>query len=123
MADLKDFVLVVKDIQEKTPIAFPLQGIIMRFSGNSDIHMSTAYQRDTAHIEFFVVKRENPYDDATGNLAGYQTIAQTLVLLRRGDHQCLQMIILFCCRRQNVSQDVLTGVKVDLFSITGKCWI
>lgn len=79
VTDLESFVLAVKDIVKVTPTAFPLLGLIFRFSANSDIPMSTAYQRDTVHVEFAVVKRRHFYDDASNSLAGYQTIAQTLV--------------------------------------------
>lgn len=79
LTDLKDFVSAVKDIEKKTPTTFPVQGLVFRFSGKSDIYMSTAYQRDTVHVEFLMVKRTNVYNDASGGLAAYQTILQTLV--------------------------------------------
>lgn len=51
----------------------------MRFSRKSDEYMSTAYGRDTVHFEFYLWNRNDPYEDASGSLAGYQTILQTLV--------------------------------------------
>lgn len=51
----------------------------MRLSSESDVYMSTAYKRDTVHIEFAVWRRTDPYNDASGSLAGYQTIMQTMV--------------------------------------------
>lgn len=80
LTDLPAFIEAAKDIIKKTPTVFPLQGMWIRFSGKSDIHMSSAYQRDTAHIEFGVWKRTDAYNKASGSLAGYQTILQTLVL-------------------------------------------
>lgn len=79
VTDLPDFVAVVRDVEQKTPLAFPVQGLVMRFSGASDIYMSTAYQRDSIHVEFMVPKRTDAYNYATGCLAGYQTILQTMV--------------------------------------------
>lgn len=76
---LADVVNTIKDIIRKTPTAFMLKGIIFRFSGKSDIYMSTAYGRDTVHLEVFQLKRTDPYNDASGSLAGFQTIFQTLV--------------------------------------------
>ncbi len=72
----------VKDIVNKTSTttAFPLYGIVLRFSGKSNIYMSTSYKRDVCHLEFEVWKRSDPYNDASGNLAGYQTILQAFVL-------------------------------------------
>lgn len=86
--DLNDLPAVfrtVKDIVNKTATAFPLYGIIIRFSGKSDIYMSTSYKRDVCHLEFEVWKRSDPYNDASGNLAGYQTILQALVNHKRRD--------------------------------------
>lgn len=82
VTDLQDFIATVKDIAKKTPTTFPVLGIIMRFSAKSDIYMSTSYQRDTVHVEFAVAKRTDAYNDASGSLAGYQTILQALVLER-----------------------------------------
>lgn len=59
----------------------------MRFSGKSDVYMSTAYQRDTVHVEFALWKRTDTYNEASGSLAGYQTILQTMV----GTTQLMQM--------------------------------
>ncbi len=77
--DLSAFIVAAKDIVKKTPTAFPLQGLFMRLSGKSDIYMSTAYQRDTVHVEFALWKRTNGYEEASGSLAGYQTIIQIMV--------------------------------------------
>lgn len=79
LTDLKPFVEAVKDIVKKTPTAFPLQGLYFRFSGKSDSYMSTSYGRNSVHVGFYRWQRNNPYDDATASLAGYQTILQTLV--------------------------------------------
>lgn len=84
LADLPALVAIVKDIIRKTPVAFPLQGILMRFSDKSDIYMSTAYGRQTVHFEFYVWNREDVYNDPSGSMAGYQTILQTLVGLPIG---------------------------------------
>lgn len=75
---LGDFVRDVKDIISKTPTAFPDIGILMRFSGASDIYMSTAYVRETCHFEFYLWNRDDIYNRPSGSLAGYQTILQTL---------------------------------------------
>lgn len=80
LEDLESFVSVVKDIQTKTPVAFPVQGLVMRFSGKSDIYTSTAYKRDTVNIQFYLTKRTNEREDASASLAGYQTISQSLVI-------------------------------------------
>lgn len=69
----------MKDIISKTPTAFPLQGILIRFSDRSDIYMSTAYGRQTAHFEFYFLNRDDRYNEPSGSLAGYQTILQLLV--------------------------------------------
>ncbi|XP_037042731.1 probable L-gulonolactone oxidase 6 [Bradysia coprophila] len=78
LTNLEDLVLTVKDIQAKTPLVFPIDGLVMRFSGKSEIYMSTAHQRDTIHVEFVLVQRTDPYNDATGALAGYQTLLQAM---------------------------------------------
>lgn len=71
--DLPEVINTIKDIVKKTPTAFPIQ-VQMRFSAKNDIYMSTSYQRDVVHMEFLLLKRTDPYNDAMGNLAGYQTI-------------------------------------------------
>ncbi|KAJ6643890.1 L-gulonolactone oxidase 5 [Pseudolycoriella hygida] len=78
LADLPNFIRDVKDVISKTPTAFPLQGILMRFSDKSDIYMSTAYGRQTVHFEFYLWNRNDPYTDPSASLAGYQTILQIL---------------------------------------------
>ncbi|XP_037049943.1 L-gulono-1,4-lactone dehydrogenase-like [Bradysia coprophila] len=75
---LGEFTKVVKDIIKKTPTVFPINGIHIRFSGKSDIYMSTSYGRQSAHVEFFAWKRDDEYKRAMGSSAGYQTILQTL---------------------------------------------
>ncbi|XP_037034206.1 L-gulonolactone oxidase 5-like [Bradysia coprophila] len=75
---LGDFVRAVKAIVEKTPTVFPLQGILMRFSDRSDILMATSYGRVSVHFEFYLWNRDDIYERASGSLAGYQTILQTL---------------------------------------------
>ncbi|KAJ6635226.1 L-gulonolactone oxidase 5 [Pseudolycoriella hygida] len=75
---LPSFIAKVKDIVNKTPTAFPLQGILMRFSDKSDIYMSTAYGSQTVHFEFYLWNRRDPYNEPSGSLAGYQTILQML---------------------------------------------
>ncbi|KAJ6638939.1 L-gulono-1,4-lactone dehydrogenase, partial [Pseudolycoriella hygida] len=79
LSRLGDFIKAVKKIVEKTPTSFPIQGILLRFSDNSDIYMSTAYGRQTVHFEFYLWNRDDIYNNASGSLAGYQTILQTLV--------------------------------------------
>lgn len=79
LTDLPAFIRAVKDIVKKTPTAFPLQGILMRFSDKSDIYMSNSYGRQSVHFEFYLWKRKDEYNHASGSLAGYQTILQTLV--------------------------------------------
>lgn len=82
LEDLADVIRDVKDIVSKTPTAFPLQGILLRFSDTSDIYMSTAFGKQVVHFEFYEWKRKNHYTDPTGSLAGYQTILQTLVNIK-----------------------------------------
>lgn len=79
LSQLGNFTKVVKKIVEKTPTAFPINGIHLRFSGVSDIYMSTSYGRQSAHFEFFAWKRDDVYNRPIASLAGYQTILQTLV--------------------------------------------
>lgn len=79
LALLPDFIKDIKDIVTKTPTAFPLQGILMRFSDKSDIYMSTAFGRQTVHFEFYLWNRKDLYNEPSGSLAGYQTILQLLV--------------------------------------------
>lgn len=79
LTDLPNFIRDVKDIIQKTPTVFPLQGILMRFSDTSNIYMSSAYGRQTVHFEFYLWNRKDPYNQPSGSLAGYQTILQTLV--------------------------------------------
>ncbi|KAJ6635180.1 L-gulonolactone oxidase 2 [Pseudolycoriella hygida] len=81
---LPDFVKAVKDIVKKTPTTFPLQGMWIRFSGKSDIFMSTNYGRDSVHIEFIVMHRKKAYEEASGGLAGVQTILQNAVKQFKG---------------------------------------
>jgi len=81
--DLANVVRDVKDIVSKTPTAFPIQGILLRFSDATDIYMSTAYGKQSVHFEFYEWKRKNYYKDSTGSLAGYQTILQTLVHINK----------------------------------------
>ncbi|XP_037034051.1 L-gulonolactone oxidase-like [Bradysia coprophila] len=78
LSRLGEFIEEVKAIIKATPTAFPLQGILMRFSDKSDIYMSTAYGRQTVHFEFYVWNRKDIYNRPSGSLAGYQTILQTL---------------------------------------------
>lgn len=80
LSRLGEFIEAVKKIVKKTPTAFPLQGILMRFSDKSDIYMSTAYGRQTVHFEFYLWNRRDTYNRPSGSLAGYQTILQTLVI-------------------------------------------
>lgn len=79
LSDLDSFMEVVKDILSKTPVAFPLLGVVFRFSDKSSEYMSTSYGRKSVLFEFFVWNRDDPYNDASASLAGYQTILQTLV--------------------------------------------
>lgn len=76
--DMPEVVRTVKDIVVKTSTAFPSYGIILRFSNDSDIYMSTSYKRPSCHFEFQLWKRTDAYNEASGNLAGYQTILQAL---------------------------------------------
>ncbi|XP_037034050.1 L-gulonolactone oxidase-like [Bradysia coprophila] len=78
LSRLGDFVKAVKAIVARTPTAFPVQGILMRFSDRSDILMSTSYGRVSVHFEFYLWNRDDIYGRASGSLAGYQTILQTL---------------------------------------------
>ncbi|KAJ6646763.1 L-gulono-1,4-lactone dehydrogenase [Pseudolycoriella hygida] len=78
LSRLGDFVQAVQEIIKKTPTAFPVQGVLMRFSDKSDIYMSTAYGRQTVHFEFYVWNRNDRYNRPSASLAGYQTILQTL---------------------------------------------
>lgn len=78
--DLPSVITTIKDIVQKTPTAFPLHGVTLRFSGKNDIYMSTSYRRDTVHLEFLLWRRIDAYNNASGSLAGFQTIGQTLVI-------------------------------------------
>ncbi|KAG4068841.1 hypothetical protein HA402_004989 [Bradysia odoriphaga] len=78
LARLGDFIKAVKEIVKKTPTAFPLIGILLRFSDRSDIYMSTSYGRQSVHFEFYLWNRDDVYGSASGSLAGYQTILQKL---------------------------------------------
>lgn len=77
--ELPAVVRTIKDIVNKTSAAFPMYGIILRFSAKSDVYMSTSYKRDACHLEFEIWKRSDAYNDASGNLASSQTILQALV--------------------------------------------
>ncbi len=79
LSRLGDFIEAVKTIVKKTPTAFPLQAILMRFSDRTDIYMSPSYGRQSVHFEFYLWNRNDIYGHASGSLAGYQTILQTLV--------------------------------------------
>ncbi len=79
LSRLGEFINEVKAIVKKTPTAFPLQGILMRFTDASDIYMSTSYRRQSVHFEFYLWKRDDMYERPSGSLAGYQTILQLLV--------------------------------------------
>lgn len=57
-----------------------MQGVLIRFTGSSSALMSTAYQRDTANVEFGLPKRTDAYNKSSGNIAGLQAILQTMVL-------------------------------------------
>ncbi|XP_037029702.1 L-gulonolactone oxidase 5-like isoform X2 [Bradysia coprophila] len=81
---LSDFVETTQDIMKTTPVAFPLTGIFIRFSGESDAYMATNFGRDTAHVEFAMWKRTDSYNKASGNLAGYQLLAQALAKKFKG---------------------------------------
>ena len=63
----------------KTSLSFPLNGILIRVSGETGIYMSTSFGRDTAHVEFAPWLRKDIYNEAGCSLAGYQEIAQILV--------------------------------------------
>ncbi|KAJ6645515.1 L-gulonolactone oxidase [Pseudolycoriella hygida] len=76
--DLPAAASTIKDIISKTPTSFPMHGIVIRFSGKSDIYMSTSYKRDSCHLGFKLWLRTDAYNHASGNLAGYQTISQVL---------------------------------------------
>lgn len=81
LTSLADLVSTVNDIQKKTPLAFPLDGLIMRFSGKSDSFLSPDFRRDTINVEFAIMKRTDEYNDSSGGLAGYQTLLQAMVRL------------------------------------------
>ncbi|KAJ6648570.1 L-gulonolactone oxidase 5, partial [Pseudolycoriella hygida] len=78
ISELSSFINATKDIMKKTPTAYPMQGILLRFSEKSDLYMSTAYGRQTVHFEFFVLSRDDIYNRVSASLAGHQTILQTL---------------------------------------------
>lgn len=77
--DFPAFVRRVKDILSRSPAVFPLEGILIRFSGASTTHMSLSRGRDTCHIEFYPLERKNRYDDPMLGLASYQAIMQSLL--------------------------------------------
>jgi len=77
--DLPALIKDVKEIIKRTPVAFPIQGVVMRFSDTTDILMSTAYGRQTVHFEFYLWNRKDRFEDPSGSLAGYQTILQLMV--------------------------------------------
>lgn len=78
-SNLTAFVAATKDVMTKTPLTFPLSGILLRFSRNSDAYMSTSYGRDTVNVEFSKWKRRDMYNDPSGSLAGFQLLQQILV--------------------------------------------
>lgn len=41
--------------------------------------MSTSFGADTTHVEWFMLKRADPYNDATTGLATFQALTQTMV--------------------------------------------
>ncbi|KAJ6635041.1 L-gulonolactone oxidase 2 [Pseudolycoriella hygida] len=84
LTDLPVVIATMKDILNNSPSAFPVYGILIRFSGKNDIYMSTSYGMDTVHIEWFLWKRTDQYKEPSGNLAGYQTIQQALAKQFRG---------------------------------------
>lgn len=79
LCDLSDFVKTVKDILTKTPLAVPLQGIRITFSGESDIYLATAYKRKTVNIEYRLWNRKDLFGHPSGSSAAYQIISQVLV--------------------------------------------
>ena len=82
LSKLADVVHTVRDITFKYPAVFPVQGILLRFSGASKTLMSLSHGRKSCHFEFYMKKRKYPYDDATVGLAAYQAILQSLVSLK-----------------------------------------
>jgi hypothetical protein len=76
---LPEVVRTVRDILIKYPAVFPFQGILLRFSGPSQIHMSGSQGRESCHFEFYVVHRKNVYQNESSGLAAYQAIVQSLV--------------------------------------------
>lgn len=79
LCDLAAFVKAVRDIVNKTPLALPLQGLRITFSGESEIYLATAYERKTVNIEYRLWNRKDLFGHPSGSLASYQTISQILV--------------------------------------------
>jgi len=79
LSDLPAYVARVKTILGTLPGAFPLQGILMRFSAPSDIYMSTAYGRTSVHFEYYLLNRLNQNTDPAASLAAFQAMAQVAV--------------------------------------------
>lgn len=79
VSDLASFAADLKNIVSQSPVAFPFDGILLRFSAASTTHLSTAYGKDVCHFEFYMMKRKDPYNDPSLGLAAYQAIMQTLV--------------------------------------------
>jgi len=80
--DIKDLPLFtkrVRDILKKSPAVFPFEGILIRFSGSSTTHMSLSQGRNTCHVEFYPLDRDNRYQDPKVGLAAYQAIMQSLL--------------------------------------------
>jgi hypothetical protein len=77
--DLPAYIVKVKDILSKVPGAFPFDGIVLRFSAQTDIYMSPAYGRESVHFEYYLTNRNDPYNNPAASLAVFQTMAQVAV--------------------------------------------
>ncbi len=80
--DLSQFVPVmtmITKVLQKSPAAFPLVGLFIRFSPPSRGLMAISYGRPTFTVEWTSPMRKNRYEDSrTGNEA-YQWILQEMV--------------------------------------------
>lgn len=79
--NLTAFAADMNQILATRTAAFPFDGVLLRFSRASETLMSTSLGRDTCHVEFYMMRRRDSYNDTSTGLASYQAILQTLVSL------------------------------------------
>ncbi len=83
--DLSQFVPVIKMIKrvlKKSPAAFPLVGVFIRFSPPSRGFMAISGGRPTFTVEWTTPMRQHRYDDARAGNEAYQWIQQEMVKIK-----------------------------------------